>query len=553
MRKLNFITQFVVSLALAAGCQIFNAGVKGEVSRRSEPPSLPRLTVDTAYPSVKGRTITVGEGGNFQAALNKAQPGDVIRLAAGATFRGPFYLPKKSGSGWIIVRSAAPDSQLPRPGTRVNPSYAKAMPKLQAARGSVITAAPGAHHYRFVGIEIQPQKDVFLYNLVTLGSDERSEDQIPLHIIFDRCYLHGDPKKGTRRGIAMNGKSIAVIDSYLSDFKEVGADSQAIAGWNGPGPFKIVNNYLEGAGENVMFGGADPSIPDLIPSDIEVRHNHFFKALKWRERDPNYAGIPWTIKNIFELKNARRVLVDGNLFEHNWVQAQTGFAILFTVRNQDGKAPWSVVEDVTFTNNIVRRVSAGINILGRDNNQPSQQTKRILVKNNLFEDVGEGTWGFGRLFQILDGTVDVVIDHNTASHTEAIIAASGSPHSGFVYRNNIAQHNVPGYGVGGDGTFGNPLLTLDKYFPGYLFARNVVVGGGSSSYPGGNFFPSSLDLVRFVNRKGQDFRLSASSPFRNAGNGGKDIGVDFKSLCQALGPMVRSVTPCSSTMDRKKN
>ncbi|MBI2122939.1 MAG: hypothetical protein HYT96_02125, partial [Armatimonadetes bacterium] len=46
--------------------------------------------------------------------------------------------------------------------------------------------------------------------------------------------------------------------------------------------------------------------------------------------------------------------VDGNLFENNWQDAQGGTAILFTVRNQDGGAPWSVVQDVTFTNNIVR-------------------------------------------------------------------------------------------------------------------------------------------------------------------------------------------------------
>ena len=46
--------------------------------------------------------------------------------------------------------------------------------------------------------------------------------------------------KGTRRGIALNSGATAVIDSHLADFKEVGADSQAIAGWNGPGPFKIV-------------------------------------------------------------------------------------------------------------------------------------------------------------------------------------------------------------------------------------------------------------------------------------------------------------------------
>ena len=54
----------------------------------------------------------------------------------------------------------------------------------------------------------------------------------------------------------MNSARTAVVDSYLSDFHEVGADNQAVASWNGPGPFKIVNNYLEASSENILFGGA---------------------------------------------------------------------------------------------------------------------------------------------------------------------------------------------------------------------------------------------------------------------------------------------------------
>ena len=54
---------------------------------------------------------------------------------------------------------------------------------------------------------------------------------------------------------------------------------KSIYSYISPYPFKIVNNYLEGAGENVMFGGADPRIKNLVPSDIEIRRNHFFKLL----------------------------------------------------------------------------------------------------------------------------------------------------------------------------------------------------------------------------------------------------------------------------------
>ena len=73
-----------------------------------------------------------------------------------------------------------------------------------------------------------------------------------------------------------------MLNSFISDIKAVNADSQAIAGYNGAGPFTIENNYLEAAGENVMFGGADPAVTNLVPSDIVLRRNHLFKPLEWR-------------------------------------------------------------------------------------------------------------------------------------------------------------------------------------------------------------------------------------------------------------------------------
>src|SRR5207245_2467128 len=224
-----------------------------------------------------------------------------------------------------------------------------------------------------------------------LGNRPAKPADLPHDLIFDPVYVHGTPQANLRRGIALNSASTAIIGSHIADVHEVDADSQAIAGWDGPGPFRLVNNYLEGAGENVMFGGADPSIHGLVPSDIEIRRNHFFKPLTWRIEDPSYAGRRWAIKNLLELKNARRVLIDGNLFEHNWAHAQGGTAIVFTVRNQDGTAPWSTVEDVIFTNNIVRHTGAGVGMHGMDS-KPSQPTKSILIKNHLFEDVSGARW-----------------------------------------------------------------------------------------------------------------------------------------------------------------
>ena len=51
---------------------------------------------------------------------------------------------------------------------------------------------------------------------------------------------------------------------------------------------------------------------------------------------PTYAGIHWSVKNLLELKMGRNVIIDGNVLENSWGDAQIGYAVLFTVRNQDG-------------------------------------------------------------------------------------------------------------------------------------------------------------------------------------------------------------------------
>jgi cellulose synthase/poly-beta-1,6-N-acetylglucosamine synthase-like glycosyltransferase len=485
---------------------------------------LPRARVDASYPVTSGRTLAVPPGASLQAALDRARPGDEVVLEAGAVYRGPFRLPRKPGAGWIVVRGSAL-ARLPSPGTRVAAADAPRMPKLEASVGAVLSAEPGAHHYRLVGLEIRPVAGTFLYNLVMLGEDEGSLELQPHHLVVDRCWIHGDPKRGSRRGIALGSRDTAVSDSWISDIKEVGADSQAVAGWSGAGPFLLQNNLLEAAGENVMFGGADPRIAGLVPSDIEIRRNHFRKPLAWKADEARFEGTKWSVKNLFELKNARRVRVSGNLFEHNWVAAQNGFAILLTVRNQDGRAPWSSVEDVTFENNVVRRSAAGVNVLGRDDNAPSGPAARIRIRNNLFEDVGHPRWGpgaSGRLFQLLQAPRDVVIEHNTALHRGPALVFDGPPLLGFVFRHNVVVHN------------GEAVVRRESFGDG-VFRNNVIVGGGPAAYPEPNQFPKGLAGVGFADPDGGDYRLRPGSAFRGAASDGRDIGADFDALERALG------------------
>src|SRR5437667_2801861 len=79
---------------------------------------------------VHASTISVAAGGDLQAALNAAQPGDVILLQAGATFTGNFILPVKSGSSMITIRSSAADASLPGTDLRVSAADAPLLPKI---------------------------------------------------------------------------------------------------------------------------------------------------------------------------------------------------------------------------------------------------------------------------------------------------------------------------------------------------------------------------------------------------------------------------------------
>jgi purple acid phosphatase-like protein/parallel beta helix pectate lyase-like protein len=505
---------------------------------------LPRVFLNTGYIPPTGRTINVAANAGaaaVQAAIDQAQPGDVVMLAAGATFTGNFRLPNKSGSGWVIIRTSAADADLPPPGTRVTPANSALMPKLITPNFEpVIDTNAAAHHYRFIGVEFGVAGAAGtdpVYSIVSFDGNQSSLSQTPNNLIIDRCYIHGNATRNVRRGVLLNSASTAIIDSYISDIHETEADSQAACGWNGPGPFKIVNNYLEGAGENVMFGGATPSITGLVPSDIEFRLNHVAKPLTWKRGDPSYAGRDWSIKNLFELKNAQRLLIDQNIFERNWLDSQTGYAILFTPSSEDGQSPWSTVADVTFTNNIVRHSGSGFVISGADGS--SNPSQRILIRNNLLDDINGDIWrapegaADGRAILIVNGAVSVVIDHNTIFQNGPIIASDGSPaNRNFVFTNNITPHND--YGVWGSGQ-GVGVTALNFYFPGAIFQKNVIVGIPQGvSYPANNFLlvSASLDQVGFVNRAGGDYRLGPNSPYRNAGTDGRDIGCDVIALPQ---------------------
>ncbi len=249
---------------------------------------------------------------------------------------------------------------------------------------------------------------------------------------------------------------------------------------------------------------------------------------------PTDGGSVWQVKNVFELKNARHVVVEYNIFENNWEEAQPGYAVLFTPRNQDGACPWCVVEDVTFQYNIVRHTASGINLLGYDWPNASEQTRSVRIRHNLFYDLSRARYGGAGWFLLIgDGPRDVTVDHNTVDFdgTTMIYAWGGTtaePRTidGFVFTNNAGRQNL--YGINGAGYApGNSAIAA--YFPDGQVAGNWLQGGSASRYPSGNSFGSTY-AEAFVDAAGGDYHASSSSILRSGSIDGTPIGAEVDAV-----------------------
>jgi hypothetical protein len=249
------------------------------------------------------------------------------------------------------------------------------------------------------------------------------------------------------------------------------------------------------------------------------------------------------------------VLIEGNTFENNWVHAQAGTAILFTVRNQDGAAPWSAVQDVTFIRNRVRNSPSGFSILGYDDNHASQQTQRLLIRDNLIEQV-ERTG-----FMIFGGADDIEMDHNTfvpLNYSSFFMAGlQGHDAAGLVLgkpcRRFKLTNNIMGFGLYGQGVDGGQN-TFAEAFPELTWEKNLFVGYGegraqwaanNDKLPRGSFFEgkqtgdgkagdADWPAVGFADFAQGDYRLSPTSKYRARGTDGKDLGADLDALNAAL-------------------
>jgi hypothetical protein len=589
---------FVALACLLVPCSAIGSGKAGaeEIaqagSRYDGPAELPRVYMESSISSTPapGRVIDIRESDNLQKAIDGAKCGDTLKLEAGATFRGVFRLPAKScdDSHWIIIRTSAPDNNLPAEGARISPCYAgvaslRGRPDFRCAAVSHVMAKiefdgngdsgpilllPHANHYRLIGLEVTRGKpQLHMRNLI---EPDKPEDAAH-HLIFDRMWVHGTAQDETKGGIHLSGTTfVAIIDSYFSDFHCIArtgscVDAQAINGGGGDepgGPYKIVNNFLEASGQSIMFGGAPAT---TTPADIEIRGNYLFKPLTWKPGEQGftggYTGDPYIVKNNFELKNAQRVLFENNVLENCWGGfTQKGFSIVVTPANQGGKCPQCRISDVTIRYNMIRHVGGGLDIanVAGSQNAPSSGGERYSIHDLLVDDIdGErfgGTGLFVLIMSIAPPLRSVHIDHVTAFPERAILSVfnRGPKIEDFAISNSIfSAGNRQLIGAGGGPancaqTRDDPDSVLKNCFSDASFSNNLVIGGGGG-WPRGTILVKDANqagLREFKGGKDGDYRLcrgkddggncAKPSPALAKGADGKNIGADIEGIEKAI-------------------
>lgn len=324
------------------------------------------------------KSTIVRVGGNLQAAVDS---GGIIELEP-ATYEGTLQIRKP-----VIIK-----------GNNAT---------LYSSLGPACIVEPGTTDVGvsdLTGLSSDTQR-VFL-----LGRNESSQktlDSVPRRIVFTRVSV---PKFLGKRAFEVNAVA-DLLDCVSANVWTISRqDSQGICVLNTPGPVTVRGGSHSAGSECFMVGGSPLAIPNLVPSDIAVEDTKLWRPLEWMTDDVNQA-----VKNIFEVKNGRRVALRRCLLDGAWISAQEGFAVMLTP-HQGG-----VVENVIVEDNTIHNVTGIVNILGREYDIKSPETpaptsgivvrRNFGVTNRTLTSVA-GKTGRG-VFALIGGEpVDVTLEDN---------------------------------------------------------------------------------------------------------------------------------------------
>jgi hypothetical protein len=204
----------------------------------------------------------------------------------------------------------------------------------------------------------------------------------------ENCLITGDSINGQHRGIEANAESILIRKTKVDNCFSANQDAQAICGWKFTDNLLIDSCYLAG-GQSLMLGGSDG--PDLfsIPTNVKLINSVLTRSSNWPR-----------LKNALELKNCINFHAFNCQFDYSGNAAgQKGFLLVFTPRNQNGKAFWSQIKNVLIEHCTGAHASGVAQFLGQDTHYNSETLENIIIRDCHFTDISHIYPGRNWLFQ----------------------------------------------------------------------------------------------------------------------------------------------------------
>jgi len=482
------------------------------------------------------KSYTLARTDSLNTALRSAACGDAIHLPLGYVSNEQIILPSKpcTDAAWIsIVADGAPSltygkraNPIDYPGGPTSPALLNYSGGLDCTVANDNSAPIGSHHYILRGMEITSlaQGELVRYNLVCSvgGSTVQS---LPNSILFQGVYAHGDVNlTNSIKGFDFNANGSGIYDSYITSFRgnphSYNMEYNGIYTTTSSGPLTFKNNFISAQTEIQIFGGS-VSQPYLIPKDIEITENYYYKP-------PSYNMLPDDLKNVknaLEFKGGQHVSITRNVFENGFAQSQPGQAIFFRSLTYQGSQP-SGTSNALVMNNIIRHHTVGIQLEGIDgymfigSNKNTNGSRScgtfpppdcvvpsfaphhfaptqydIRITNNVLEDLSYTKYGaatHGGMHSAafdLGGPigVNVVIDHNTVSY-DSVADGVGSLNDRAVL---FSESLLTGADTAAlfHGSICDRGLTFTEAANSFQFVNNVVNGVFSGECIG--------DLVNF--------------------------------------------------------
>lgn len=540
--------------------------------------SIANINVNVANHPAPTRIINVTTISQLVNAYNSATGGEHIVIPAGTVLTGEIVLPYKAFSDYVTIRSSG---TMPDIRERISPNNAGLVTIRGSAVGSIpLTIKSRASKIRLIGLKFDPKyytsnNGPSTYYLVQIGEAFTQTDvsQNPNKIIMQHCVINPPDDVDVVHAVLNDGYKVSLISNWIGNVKTNGGqDSQAVVSFDGRGAHVYHNNFFEAASENVMYGGAVPNIDGLVTTNIEFRRCYFSKRLNWR----SYNGTthPINVKNLFEVKNARRLYLESSVLENHWDALRSQlFALVFKSATSPGSigefVPWAISEDIVVENSKINHIYGGVtNAVDNYGVEPFHGLKPngIYIKNTLFDDLSE-RWGASpsssngaRLLQP-NSVEDLQMNHVTMIDKDRTAGTAVYFVTNNNYRIRISNSlfGLGGYGIIGGGV-GTGIRALNPGSGGsnngcqrasnatWIMNNNVLPSYGAdvSCYPSQsqyqNYYVSNYTSVGFVDLAGGNYQLASTSPYRNKASDGTDPGVNFPLLNQRTACSVQGMT-----------